>query len=206
MRYLLLFLTLALSIDARQNPFFPAKNVDPEETTNIQIQQIPLKRVSVKFPSTARTIESVTVNYKNLDGTISEKKLELHNSIDWHLPLFISQNYNDESTCKKIEEKKSPKKVAKLPFITFEVAKNMIILQTKDLMLRSFLLVRPHRIVCDFKRDIDMRSFEKRVEKNNLVKVRVGAHRGYYRVVLELDGSYKYKLKKTNDKYVYNLY
>ena len=206
MRYLLILFAMTLSLLARENPFFPSREGTVGETTNIEMPQIPLKRASLKLPSTARTVESVTISYKNLDGTIRQKTVELQNSIDWHLPIFISQNYNTSSApCTKVTEKKR-RVVAKLPFIVFSVDKKEIVLQTKDEMLRSFLLVRPHRIVCDFKRDIDMRSFEKRVAKSDLVKIRVGAHRGYYRVVLELDGSYRYKLKKVKEGYAYTLH
>ena len=62
-------------------------------TSNFTTTLDPLKRATLTLPSTARTIESVTIKYKNLDGSISEVSEELGNSVDWHLPIFISQNY-----------------------------------------------------------------------------------------------------------------
>ena len=37
-------------------------------------------------------------------------------------------------------------------------------------------------------------------------KIRVGNHSGYYRVVLELDGYYRYSYKKVLDGYIITLY
>ncbi len=72
-------------------------------------------------------------------------------------------------------------------------------------MLRNFLLVNPHRIVMDFKRDTDIRSYIKKYPKDIFRSVRIGGHKGYYRVVVELDGHYRYSMKKTSDGYVIKL-
>lgn len=210
-RYIFLSILLITALYARENPFFPAEGSDVSLTTNIITQVPPLKRASITLPSTARTVESVTVSYKNLDGTISEKTIQLSNSIDWHLPLFISQNYCNERSAHKQTRRNTTKKlqpyveVAHLAFVRFKVRKNEIFVQTNDAMLRSFLLARPHRIVCDFKRDTDIRSFVKKVNKANVVQIRVGTHKGYYRVVIELDGNYRYTIKKTKNGYIYKL-
>jgi hypothetical protein len=176
--------------------------------TSNQTQQIPpLKRATMTLPSTARTIESVTVAYKNLDGSIATKKIELHNSIDWHLPLFISQNYGSSPEIpKKSAAKEKYTKIASLAFIQFYADAKKLKIITKDKMLRSFLLVKPHRIVCDFKRETDMRSYVKNIKKPSLFKkIRVGAHKGYYRVVIELDGYYQYEAEQIKKGYLFML-
>jgi hypothetical protein len=53
----------------------------------------PLKRATIAISSQARVIKKVTVEFKNLDGSIESKSIDLDNAIDWHLPLFISQKY-----------------------------------------------------------------------------------------------------------------
>jgi len=205
-------LLLFTLLGARENPFFPAEGeTDIPLTSNITQNQEPLKRATLTFPSTARTIEEVTISYKNLDGSIEKKSINLNNSIDWHLPLFISQNYNE--SLKVNNEKKEVivkneafKKLASLKFISLYTNKKELKVITKDKMIRDFLLVKPHRIVCDFKRDIDIRSFAKKISHEPLVKeFRVGNHQGYYRIVIELDGYYRYKLKKINDGYLFKL-
>ena len=206
-RYFFLSIFVFTALYGRENPFFPAEGSDISLTTNIITQVPPLKRASITLPSTARTLESVTVSYKNLDGTISEKTIQLSNSVDWHLPLFVSQNYCNEKSS-KIDRKQNLEpytEVAHLAFVRFKVRKNEVFVQTKDAMLRSFLLARPYRIVCDFKRDTDIRSFVKKINRANVVQIRIGSHNGYYRVVIELDGNYRYTIKKIKNGFIYKL-
>ncbi|WP_297442747.1 AMIN domain-containing protein [Sulfurimonas sp.] len=198
-----LLFSFSLFLLARENPFFP---IDSESdlplTTNQFTKEPQLKRATMKLPSTARVIETVTVKYKNLNGSISQKSIELGNSIDWHLPLFISQNYeiNEKPREKKI------KKVASLKFISFYVGENKMKILTKDKLIRNFLLVKPHRIVCDFKRDTDIGSYTKKISQvEGFTKINVGTHKGYYRVVIELDGSYRYEIDKSKEAYIISL-
>lgn len=208
--YLLLFF-LSFSLFARENPFFPLNSELDIPLTINQLKIPPLKRATITLPSTARTLQSVTVKYKNLDGTIAEKSIELENSIDWHLPLFISQNYElneaQKTNVKSLTEKKKKvgfKKVAGLQFIKFYVAGKVMKIVTKDKMLRNFMLVQPHRIVCDFKRNTDLGSVMRTISGNEAyTQINIGTHKGYYRVVIELDGHYQYKIERV--KYGYKL-
>ncbi|MDH4944771.1 AMIN domain-containing protein [Sulfurimonas sp. C5] len=216
-RQLFLFLFLSTILFSRENPFFPIEAEDIPLTTNQYEEDVPLKRASIQLPSTARTIESVTVSYKNLDGSIAQKTIELQNSIDWHLPIFITQNYQDEKNdnsslkqpTKQVETKKVKKiykEIVSLPFIKFNIYKNEIKIDTEDKVLRTFLLVNPHRIVCDFKRETDIRSYIKKVKDEDVRSIKIGTHKGYYRVVIELDGSYRYKKVSTKSGYLFTLY
>jgi hypothetical protein len=208
--FLLLF---SLSLLARENPFFPLNSeLDIPLTTN-QISKAPeLKRAALSLPSTARELQSITIKYKNLDGSISEKSITLDNSIDWHLPLFISQNYELNQQINRVKKKHTIQKekflkIVGLKFITLEVSGKKMKIHTKDELLRKFLLVKPHRIVCDFKRDIDLRSYEKVTQKGTLfTKIRIGSHKGYYRVVITLDGFYNSKIQKNAKGYLITLH
>ncbi|HIP19927.1 MAG TPA: AMIN domain-containing protein [Sulfurimonas sp.] len=211
LKFLVIFLFLLSSLSARENPFFPSKNeTDIPLSTNIVSVVQPLKRATLTLPSTARTLESITITYKNLDGSIVSKKELLGNSVDWHLPIFVSQDIggNEKIPQPKSISKKSEKftKIASLPFISLYTNKQRLKIITKDKMLRNFLLTKPHRIVCDFERDLDIRSYEKKVTTHSKVKrVRFGNHKGYYRVVIELDGHYRYKLTDYKNGYYINL-
>lgn len=207
-----LILLFSVLIQARENPFFPVDTAQDIPFTSNQITPLPmLKRATIMLPSTARTIESVTVEYKKLDGSIAQKKVLIQNSIDWHLPIFISQNYNEtdaqaQQQIKKDKKKEKYKKIASLKFISFYAKKNKLKILTKDKLLRNFLVVKPHRIVCDFKRETDIGSFVKSLDETSLfTKIRVGTHKGYYRVVIELDGYYNYKLDRISGGYVITL-
>jgi len=211
-KYLLLLFFIPLSLLSRENPFFPVNNAEDIPLTSNQVEQIPaLKRATVKLPSTARILKSVTVEYKNLDGSISKKRVELNNAIDWHLPLFISQNYNISRENREVKNiknrvKSTYKRVLSLPFIKFYENDKLLKIVTHDKMLRDFLLVKPHRIVCDFRRQTDIRSYVKKLPKSSrFKKIRIGTHKGYYRVVIELDGYYQYKTSKSKGAYIFQL-
>jgi len=215
----LLFLSLLLN--ARENPFFAAQGEqDIPITSNQDTKLEPLKRATITLPSTARVIEGVTINYKTLDGAKHTKTIQLENAIDWHLPIFISQSYTQENKAlpikkkykkttqvKKIAKKLDYKKIASLKFISLLESGNNLKILTKDKMLRHFLLVKPHRIVCDFKRDTDLRSYKRTAPNGSkFTKVNFGTHKGYYRVVIELDGYYSYVLGNMKGGYIIKLH
>ncbi len=212
-KVIIVTLLLLTSLNARENPFFPSSGEkDILLTSNIDEKLPPLKRATLTLPSTARVIEGVTVNYRSLDGSRHSETIELDNTIDWHLPIFVSQSYlNEEQKVtqakKKITQKKSIyKKIAGIKLISFYTQDKKLKVITKDKMLRNFLLVKPHRIVCDFKRDTNIKSYVKDISKNSLfTKIRVGNHSGYYRVVIELDGHYRYKTKEIKGGYIFEL-
>lgn len=210
-RVVLYILMLFTTINARENPFFPSEGEKdiPYTSTDVQSYEM-LQRASIEFPSEARVLQKVTIEYKNLDGSIVEKSIELGNAIDWHLPLFISQNYAQKSVVVEPKvQKKSPKIVwntlATIEGTKFLAQNKSLKIVTKDAMLRHFLLPAPHRVVLDFKREASFRSYTQN-NKNSVFKViRVGNHSGYYRVVIELDGTYKYKIQKKSDAYLLEL-
>lgn len=204
---------LFLSLVARENPFFPTEGQnDIPLTTNIKDNISPLHRATLTLPSTARVVESFTVTYKNLDGSISQKSVTLGNSIDWHLPLFLTQSYDvakskDVVKTKKRDQKKLPQQskshsIDSLKFVKFSSSGKSFYIKTQDEMLRDFILTRPHRIVADFKRESDIPSYlKKNLSTKYFKELRIGNHKGYYRVVITLDGYYKYKKIKTKNGY-----
>jgi hypothetical protein len=208
---ILFLLFLTLSLQARENPFFAAEGEqDIPITSNTNKALPPLKRATLTLPSTARVIEGVTINYKTLDGAKHTKSITLQNAIDWHLPIFISQSYVQENAktkkqykVRKVQKKDTKfKKIVSLKFISlYENDKTLKIL-TQDKLLRDFILVEPHRIVCDFARDTDIGSYTKAAKKGSkFTQVNFGTHKGYYRVVIRLDGHYRYKIRKIKGGY-----
>ena len=205
----LLFITFFITLNARENPFFPSVGEkDISYTTNVLVKKEPLKRATITLPSTARVIKSVKIEFQNLDGSMETKKINLDNSVDWHLPIFVSQNYalNENQPVKKTVVKKEEfKKLFTKKYTTFYVNGKTLKIVTKDKLLRNFLLVEPHRIVCDFKRFDDLRSYTKKLKNAPFKSFRIGNHQGYYRIVIELDGYYKYKLSTIKDGYMIKL-
>jgi len=209
MKIFLSVLFLIYSLSARENPFFPsAGETDIPITSNLIKEIPPLSRTSVSLPSTARTIESVTIKYKTLDGALHEKTENIGSAIDWHIPIFISQNYNVSGSHEECLTEKKEKKyinIFKRKFIAIYEHKNSLKIKSKDKMIRNFLLTKPHRIVCDFSGEINIRSIEKKIKDKSIVKeIRIGNHKGYYRVVIELDGYYRYIVKEKEGEYLFS--
>ncbi len=187
-KFLIFLILIFISLDARENPFFPSKGEkDISQTSNSVSTMEPLKTAKFSLPSNARSLESITVNYKNFDGSSDSKTVQINRSIDWHSSIFISQ--------KDISAQLRFKKVASIKYASFLTLDKQLKIVTKDKLIRNFLLVKPHRIVLDFKRDTYLKAYEKKIYKNIFKKIRVGNHKGYYRVVIELDGYYKYSYK-----------
>ena len=213
-RVLLVLLLLLTVSTARENPFFPAEGEkDMPYTSNEDRTLPPLKRATLSLPSQARVIKKVTIEYKSLDGSIEQKSIELQNSVDWHLPIFISQSYIGDTQEPKQENKtpsrkvrqKSFKKIASFKYGSFFASSKTLKIITDDKIIRNFMLVEPHRIVIDFDRDTSLKTYTK-INKNSIFKkIRIGNHAGYYRVVVELDGQYRLKKKKISNGYVFIL-
>lgn len=205
---------LFINTQARENPFFPSLGEeDLPYTSNENKKTSYLGKASLSLPSTARRIKKVTIEYENLDASIEKKSIDLDNTIDWHLPIFISQSYKsakkNETNNRKFEVlKKTPQSYdtkLELKNVKFFIAQSSLKIVNNDKLIRNFLLPQPHRIVMDFKKDSRMRGSVKKIKNSVFTKVKIGNHDGYYRVVLELDGYYRYKLKKQAEGYIITL-
>lgn len=200
LRFLVLVL-LVCSLQARDNPFFPSVGEQDLPYTTNESQTIePLKRATISLPPHARVLQEVTVAYKNLDGSIEHKTITVNAAVDWHLPLFISQSYVDAvSVTTKIEKDDSFKLVGNITHAKFYLKDKTFKIETSDKLIRNFLLAEPHRIVLDFEKEITLKPFIKNNPRSVFKKIRVGNHKNYYRVVVELDGAYKYKMNTLRD-------
>lgn len=191
-----------MMLQARENPFFPDESIESMPITSNQIDTYPLlKRAAISLPDQARVLEEITISYKNLDGSIEKKSIQVNRSVDWHIPLFISQSYstNDEKIMAA-----SPSKAQNVDFkfIDFQISEKTVQIKTDDKLVRNFLLVSPHRIVLDFEREANFLSYEKSLTNQPFTQLRMGNHDGYYRVVISLDGRYRYELESTHTGYV----
>jgi len=218
-KVIILMVLFFYALQARENPFFFESNLKQlPYTSNADKNLPPLKRAAITLPSNARTVEKVIVSYKTLDGSVKEKSIILGNSIDWHLPVFISQNYviseikqnktkqKQEKYIKHTKSKETKSiKIAQRSYIKFLSLNKKLELITKSIKIRDFLLVKPHRIVIDFKKKSDIRNYVQKVPNNIFKVITIGNHDGYYRVVIELDGYYQYSMQKSANGYIITL-
>lgn len=231
---ILLFLS---TLDARENPFFPSTGeTDTPFTSNENRSKEPLRRATISIPTEARVLQKVTIEYKNLDGSIATKSIDLDNSIDWHLPIFISQSYSASVQNSAIAEQKSKKNSPKTISeetnsttthtkkesnkaeriskkskiyagnISFLANDKKIKIITKDSMIRNFILTNPNRIVADFSTALDVKNETRNVSSTIFKTVKIGNHGDFYRAVIELDGNYKYTQCKVDGGYEFMLY
>jgi len=213
LKYIVIFLLSIAVMDARVNPFFPPKDDQSLSiTTNTPEVHEPLRQATLSLPSSARIIKEVTVEYINLDGSTERKSITLDNSIDWHIPLVLSQaNVNNTvmnnvpTVSRQIKQETQYKELADFKFISFDSKGKTIKLNTKDKYIRNFLIVNPYRIVIDFKGEYSFRSFSKLILNNIIKSIHIGNHNGFYRVVLELDGQYKYSFSQEGNSCILHL-
>ncbi len=201
MKILLSVLLIFLTLHSRENPFFPADSLeDMPITSNKTEKYTPLNRAAISLPDYARVLEEVTIKYKNLDGSIESKSIKVNRSVDWHIPLFISQTYMNSEDKKTNIKNKISKKIG-FKFINFTILEKEIFINTADKLIRNFFLVNPHKIVLDFKREANFLTYKKKLSTIPFTLLHVGNHDGYYRVVITLDGRYQYKIDSTDSGY-----
>ena len=207
-RALLFISILFLPLFARENPFFPVSGSSvPNYSTNQVEKPKPFRSVSIKLPGSVRILKSVTLTCENLDGSISTKEIPINKAIDWHDSIVISEQKRGapkQACTAKPKTSKHFKKIGSLRFVAFYVFDHELKIITKDKLLRKFKLVKPDRIVLDFKRKCDFRTF---VFKGSGIfkKITLGNHDGYYRAVIELDGRYIYHVRPFKQGYLLRL-
>lgn len=197
-------------LQARENPFFSAEDTKGLPVSSNRSKDFePLKRAAVNLPDSARVLKEVTVQYQNLDGSLATTSIALDHSVDWHLPIFISQTFStDEKVLKKkvTTTRATYKLIADLDEALFYQAGNSMRIKTSDKLIRHFMITRPHRVVMDFEKEANFRSRSKDISDKPYKKIRMGNHDGYYRVVIELDGQYHYKIVSEDDAQVLTCY
>lgn len=200
---IVIFLFLALSLFGRDNPFFPSDpNKEKIQTTN-RVQKLqPFTTQQILLPNSARAVKAIVIEYQNLDGSIENEKILLNAEIDWHEPFIITHKLAKPSTSKT----KRVIKIIKAKHVRFEMTKNTMRVKTSDKLLQNFLLTNPHRVVMDFKRNTSFKPITYSLNKAPFSKIRMGNHDGYYRVVIQLDGLYRYKLETREKDYTIVVY
>ncbi len=219
MRYIFLLYFLVLGLVARENPFqelLGEKDIDMSEAPNLPKPKY-FTTEKINLPTSARVVENIIVKYKNIDGSIAQKSIRVNKDIDWHYPLIVTHTKKD--TPLKLGHKVlanipppisdnialASKKILTLKpfdFLSIDIYKNRIFLQTKDLKIRSFITANPSKIIVDLDRDIPHTKKLKINEDSFFKEIEIGRHNKYYRVALRLDGKYNHTLKKVDGGYL----
>ena len=179
MKTIILFIPLL--IFARINPF------EPVVTPNNQIIKKPkyFHKAKVYLKKDARVLKKIIFVYQTLSGDIKQQEVNIDKAIDFHSPIIILH-----------KNVKYTLKILKFPTFELYIKNKKLFFNTKDKLLRVFFLVKPFRLVLDFKRNVDFLTIQKTLKNYFVKKVVVGSHNGFYRVVVYFDAKYSYKVKK----------
>lgn len=212
----ILILFIFLTLTNAQNPFSPPQNID--ESANLE----DFERKDVSFNSDARVLKSITLHYITLDGSEKSIVLDINQSIDWHRTYTFAKTKNpqlaanldvsvtapehfnltnDQNTTIDVQIPNDNGKIN--DFISFASYKGKIKLITQDEIIGNFAVGDPSKIIIDFKRDANFATKSLRVKNSTAFKrLQIGSHKGYYRLVIYLDGKYSYKIERDESGYV----
>jgi len=181
-RLIFLFLFIVF-VNARINPFEPV--IKPQNINIIKPQFF--KKAVVYLPKDARVLKKVIFIYQSLDSDIKQKSVDINKDIDFHSPIIL---LHKPKTFKSLKYN--------FRYFNLYIKNKKLFIKTKDKLIRDFFLVKPFRLVLDFKKYSILPTIKKSF--NSFVKkVVVGSHTTYYRVVIYLDANYDYKVIKTNE-------
>lgn len=91
-------------------------------------------------------------------------------------------------------------------FLTFDINKKQLTINTNDSLIRDFIVVKPYKIVLDFKKT---NSFYTKTINLNMApfqSVTFGSHENFYRASFLLDGPYTYTIHKEGSNIIINLH
>ncbi|RUM62368.1 MAG: AMIN domain-containing protein [Sulfurimonas sp.] len=199
MKYILLsFFVLISLLPARENPFFPSEGMkDLPVSSNLISKRSPLERAAITLPDSARILKEVTLKYQNLDGSIEHQSIMLDHTIDWHIPVFISQSYGTDTSASTARPSKARGTFTPItPFLSYRIYGKSVEFRTQDKVIRDFVLVNPHRVVIDFKRNTDAKSRILPLKQAPFTGIKYGNHGSFYRAVVVLDGKYRCRVVK----------
>lgn len=222
-KVILIITGLMVGVLARENPFLPAKSFEElDAPTNVVEKKEDFEQQSTSLPSRARVLKYVVFGYQSLDGSIEEKRINVNKSVDWHDPLvvtkesvlldsldFLPEAPSGEKPSSKIpvvskKNEKPKEKSVKVKYedlVSFEAFKMKIMVNTKDKLIRHFMVMRPYKVVLDFKEDKSFYTKSLSIEHGAFKKVTLGNHKGYYRAAIELDGHYVHDVKEVDGGY-----
>ncbi|MBE0492297.1 MAG: AMIN domain-containing protein [Sulfurospirillum sp.] len=195
---------------ARENPFVAlqsAKNMS-EATKKLKPKEFFDTQI-IKFPSSARVLKGLSLEYQNLDGSLETQRIEIDKEIDWHDTFVLQKKFTVQETQvtpqpqSKLQQAK--KSIDFFQTLHVEISEKNIYLQTRDKKLRDFLIASPYKIVLDFAKELSFLTTEYPLDITPFTSLVIGKHDGYYRVVFELDGQYIYTIQKIQDGYLIKL-
>jgi hypothetical protein len=98
-----------------------------------------------------------------------------------------------------------PSQVANFQNIRLVFSEGEVRIETKDALLKDFTIPKPPCIVLDFKSDADFPTRKRELSVAPFREVRMGIHKGFYRVALETEAPVEYTMKPFRYGYILTL-
>ncbi len=206
MRFWVIFGIVLATLVARENPFLPTDiNATSVISANTISKAPAFEPVEVAFDSDMRELLSVSFTYKSIDGSIKEKVVDINASLNWQEPLLIG------AAASEPHKTYIPARLDEVPPLGRERFKNLIEfrfyeshidLLTRSELIRDFVIAKPDKIVIDFrhpKPTFASKSFAARY--GVATDISIGAHDGFYRVVISLNGKYRHAIRTIGEGY-----
>lgn len=184
-------LIMALGVEARENPFEPVVQMEQMPITTLSPTVVPdLDQLKIKMPAGARVLKGVQLEYQDANAEHKTHFVAVDKKINWHEPLYLSHR-------QMIQYKRQ--EYTPFDFLTIEHEKDNFFIKTSQELLRSFHLLEPFKLVLDFKDDENSFMTHRESMEPPARSFAVGDHRGYFRVVIELDAVYRYEVHERDD-------
>ena len=102
-------------------------------------------------------------------------------------------------------EKPQPQKQIVYKQTKFEIYPMQIKILTTDEKLKDYSISKGTKVVIDFASQTDVNTRKDELDCGAFKTALFGSHGKFYRVVFDLDGSYKHEIEKTQDGYLLKL-
>ena len=207
------------SLWAQNSPFLSPQSIENEE------HFAPFDKSEIRFNSDARILRRVIFEYVALDGSLKTLSLDINKSIDWHDSYTLSKGLKPNATpvldvsvtippTQLPSEANSSTALLEFPsnngkledFISFASFNDKMKINTQDEIIGDFIVGNPSKIVLDFKRDTAFVTKSIKLGSGTpFVRMVLGSHKGYYRLVIYMDGKYSYEISKDASGYTLQL-
>jgi hypothetical protein len=202
-RKLYFSLLFAASLFARINPFEPLDNPNDRNDSRAFLPER-LKEELINLPAGAKTLKEIKITHQESDGSISSTDRKIEKSIDWRSPLRVDQpsaapSPRQTGVFTPIESFEGVDRIA------FFVADDVMKLQTKDELIRHFLLPRPSRVTLDFNSSIPLKPQTIKLDDGYFSQIELSFHETFYRAIVTLNGYYPYTIERVSEGYLLGL-
>ena len=196
-------LLIPLWLLARSNPFVPLE--EPSHLSHSRaIPPAQLGEQNLSLPATARILKSVTLTHQDSDGSINQIDSRVERLIDHNAPVVIGQ-----PTARKFPRQMGVYR----PIEAFEgygpmqlfVAEDLLKIQTRYELERSYFLPQPSRIVMDFTNPNPVSPLVSSLESDFFSQIEVQPHGGFFRLIVTLRSHHPFTIEAGKEGYLLGL-